>query len=111
MKFRAAAMAPQPRLFFLLVIVQYVHLYLSTDDVCTDDDDALMALIEFNCATIAELSQLPATAYGNPGLCSVAPILLQLCCESCTEVNECASNPCANGAVCTDELAVYDCAC
>ena len=31
--------------------------------------------------------------------------------KNCTEIDECSSNPCANGATCTDLINDYECAC
>merc|ERR1711939_25517 len=31
--------------------------------------------------------------------------------EGCTEIDECADEPCANGGTCTDRLSAFECAC
>eukprot|EP01051_Picozoa_sp_SAG22_P009912 SAG22_NODE_860_length_6828_cov_5.663100_4_plen_451_part_00 len=82
---------------------------------CVDDNVALNSLIGTDCATVARLSQLPATSNHNPGLCLLlnASNLLGLCCDSCLALDECASNPCLNGAVChaPADRVDYNCEC
>lgn len=47
------------------------------------------------------------------GLCTVMADydLLDMCCAACTEIDECESSPCVNGATCMDALAAYTCEC
>ncbi|MCP3668384.1 MAG: calcium-binding EGF-like domain-containing protein [Gammaproteobacteria bacterium] len=32
-------------------------------------------------------------------------------CCSCTDIDECQSNPCQNGATCNDQIDQYNCTC
>ena len=36
---------------------------------------------------------------------------LVLLCFIFSEIDECASNPCQNGGICTDHIAIYSCEC
>ena len=81
---------------------------------CADDNGALAALgLSQTCADMARLSQGAAVANHRTGLCSLLHFhgLLDLCCASCSAIDECASVPCANDGECSDGLADYQCVC
>ena len=109
--------APRTALLCCFVLALHAPVLTQRDasaDGCTDNDAGLAALgLPFTCADMARLSQGLAVASHVAGMCSTLALyeLLDLCCDSCTAIDECTSSPCLNGATCVDDVASHSCDC